>query len=53
MGIDAAEVRADSAPSVEGSSMILSRDARGLKCVRDRERGRRRLSCGGEEGGDA
>jgi len=33
--------------------MILSRDARELKCGRDRVRGRRRMSCVGEERGDA
>ena len=53
MGLDAAGVGADSGPSVEDSSMMLSRDARGFKCVRDRERGRRRLTCGGEGRGDA
>ena len=53
VGLDAAGVGADSRLSMEDSSMMLSRDARGLKCVRDRERGRRRLVCGGEESGDA
>jgi hypothetical protein len=52
--LDAGGVGADSRPSVEHSSMMLSRDARELRCVRDRERGRRRLGCGGdEESGDA
>jgi len=46
-------VGAISKPSVEVSSMILSRDAREFKCVRDRVRGRRRMSCWGEESGDA
>ena len=46
-------VEGDSRPSVEGSSMILSRDARELKCVRDRVRGRRRMSCVAEGSGDA
>ena len=53
MGLDAAGARADSRLSGEDSSMMLSRDARELKCVRDRERGRRRLDCGGEGSGDA
>jgi hypothetical protein len=33
--------------------MILSRDARELRCVRERVRGRRRASTGGEESEDA
>jgi hypothetical protein len=46
-------VGAVSRPSVEDSSTILSRDAGEFKCVRDRVRGRRRMTCWGEESGDA
>jgi hypothetical protein len=39
--------------SLEDSSMMLSRDARELKCGRERERGSRRVRCVGEESGEA
>jgi len=52
-GWDVAGVGVISRLSAEGSSMILSRDARELKCVRERVRGRRRVTCVGEESRDA
>lgn len=52
MGVDVARVGRVSRPSPGVSSMILSRDARELRCVRERVRGRRRVSTVGEESGD-
>ena len=53
VGLDVALVTGCSKLSLEDSSMMLSRDARELNCGRERVRGSRRVSCVGEESGEA